>query len=91
MLEADSAGMALLTDARAGDSVFVRVKATGPLIESTYYYDLEIDLAVRIAGLGSESDEDGIVTQAFAGTVVHDDDLGYGMSATLINTTVELA
>lgn len=60
-LAADSTGLGLLTQMRAGSSVWMRIKATGALIASTYYYDFQTDLSMKIVGEPSEfSDEDGI-------------------------------
>lgn len=61
-LAADSTGMGLLTQMRAGSSVWMRIKATGALIASTYYYDFQTDLSMKIVGEPSEfTDEKGIV------------------------------
>lgn len=60
-VEADATGMGLLTQMRAGSSKWMRIKATGALIASTYYYDMQVDMSLQIVGEPSEfSDEDGL-------------------------------
>lgn len=59
-MEADAAGMALLTNLRAGSSKFLRIKAVGALIASTYYYTLLIDTALKVVDVSEFRDEDGV-------------------------------
>lgn len=59
-LEADAAGMGPLAALRAGDKRYLRVKAVGPLIASTYYYTLQLDMCGVVAEVGEFSDEDGV-------------------------------
>jgi hypothetical protein len=47
-MEADSVGMGLLSKMRSGSQQFLRIKAVGPLIASTYYYTLQIDLSAVV-------------------------------------------
>lgn len=60
LLQADAAGMALLPAMRAGARRYIRLRAVGPLIESTFFYTLQIDLCGTVREVGSFSDEDGI-------------------------------
>lgn len=60
LLMADAAGMAFLDNARAGTTVYVRIKATGPIIETTIPYLFQVDFAAQIADVDAFSDSDGI-------------------------------
>ncbi|HPD40013.1 MAG TPA: hypothetical protein PLD43_00460 [Anaerolineae bacterium] len=60
LVEADSVGMGPLTALRAGDKRYLRVKAVGPLIATSYYYTLQLDLCGVVAEVGEFSDEDGV-------------------------------
>lgn len=59
-LEADAAGMALLPVMRAGTTRFLRIEATGPIIEAAIPYKLTVDLACKVTEVPEYSDEDGI-------------------------------
>lgn len=59
-VEADSAGMGPLTAMRAGSKKFIRIEATGPLIETGYYYKLTLDMCGVVSEVGEFSDEDGV-------------------------------
>jgi hypothetical protein len=59
----DTAGRALLTNMRAGSSVFVRFKATSSqIIEASTPYSLQIDLALKCISAPSRGDEDGLLS-----------------------------
>lgn len=72
LMAADTAGMALITPMRAGDTRFVRLKCTGPLIESTYYRELTIDTALKVREVSEFTDEDGVYAIEYTFDVVHD-------------------
>lgn len=86
LLEADAEGMALLTTMRAGSTKFLRIKATGANIETTYDYDLQIDTALKVESVSEFRDEDGIfaIEWTFAG--VHDATWGKAFQIEVINT-----
>lgn len=86
LMEADAEGMALLATMRAGATKFLRIKATGANIETTYDYDLEIDTAVKVESVSEFRDEDGIfaIEWTFAG--VHDATWGKAFNIELVNT-----
>ncbi len=59
----DSVGTSLVTNMRAGSSVFVRYKATsGTMIEASTPYSLQIDMALKCKGAPSRGDEDGLLS-----------------------------
>ncbi len=59
-LQADAAGMALLTNMRAGTTKFMRIKATGAQIAGAEYYDLQIDTALKVKDVSPFEDSDGV-------------------------------
>lgn len=85
LMEADAEGMGLLTTARAGDSKFLRIKALGDLIASTYYYKLQIDAALKVEGVGEFRDEDGIYALEWEFSGVHDATWGKSTQISIIN------
>jgi hypothetical protein len=60
LLQADTAGMAFLANVRANTTVYVRIKATGPIIESAIPYLFQVDFAARVSDVDAFSDSDGI-------------------------------
>jgi hypothetical protein len=87
-MEADTAGMALLTTMRAGSTKFLRVKAVGTLIATTYYYTLTIDTALKVSDVSEFSDEDGVYAIEWTMEGIHDPTWG---QATQIEVTNELS
>lgn len=59
-MEADASGMALLPVMRAGSTRFLRIAATGGLIEAGFSYELVVDLACKVTDVPDYSDEDGV-------------------------------
>lgn len=59
-VEADAAGMVLLTNMRAGSTKYMRIKATGALISGADYYDLQIDTACKVVDVAPFEDADGV-------------------------------
>lgn len=58
----DTAGRALVTNMRAGSSVFVRTKATSGALIGATPYSLTIDSALKVADAPARSDQDGLST-----------------------------
>lgn len=69
---ADAAGMARLTDMRAGTKAFIRVKGTGALIASTYYYTFQHDICGVVSDVSDFSDEDGVYAIEWTFTPTYD-------------------
>lgn len=59
-LAADAVGMGLLATMRNGDMKFLRVKATGGLIESGQNYLFQADIAGRVGEPAKRGDQDGL-------------------------------
>ena len=90
-MQADAEGMAQLTNLRAGSSIFLRLKAVGALIASTYYYTFQIDTATKIVEEPSEfSDEDGVFAVEWNLTGVYDATWGKATQIELTNTQTSL-
>lgn len=91
LVEADAAGMALLTSARAGTSQFIRVQALGGQIPGgTAVYTMKIDMAVKVEEIGSLDDQDGVYAIEWDTRLVYDATWTKYMEVTLINSTAAL-
>ena len=72
LVEADSNGMGLLTQLRNGDKRFIRVEATGPLIDSPYTYLFTHDVCGVISNVSEFRDDDGVYAVEWEFTVTYD-------------------
>ena len=86
MVEADSNGMAFLTNARNGTQMYVRLLATGPLIGVTAInYSFQLDACAKISSLPPFSDKDGVYATEYKFTVDHDTTQGFSTFVNLVN------
>ncbi len=89
-LEADSAGMAYLTNLRAASSVFLRIGATGAAISGGGNYTMTIDAACKVTDITPFEDADGVFAVEYTLTGIHDATWGKATSITLINEMTAL-
>lgn len=89
-VEADAAGMALLTNMRAGSTKYMRIKATGALISGADYYDLQIDTACKVIDVGEFADEDGVFAIEWTLGAFYDATAGKTTEAIVVNTLTGL-
>lgn len=95
-VEADAKGMSLLDYIRTGDTLHVRLEAQGPVLFSHENPAESIrnlfrwDMAVKVEGVDSWSDEDGIYAIPWTLRPVHDADLGYAHQITVRNTVASI-
>lgn len=87
--EADAAGMAGLTNVRAGTKSFIRIEAIGTLIEGALYYRLRLDLAVQVTGV-KFGDTQGVRTVDFDYALLHDTTWTRALQLNLRNTLVAI-
>jgi hypothetical protein len=80
----DVNGRALIGKLRDGSTKWFRIKATGPVIESTYNHSLIIDFPAKIAAIGDASDMDGLFVMEFGLQPVFDQTWGKAMNIELI-------
>lgn len=80
----DVNGRALIGKLRDGSTKWFRIKATGGLIDSTYYHSLIIDFPAKIAAIGDASDMDGLFVMEFGLQPVFDQTWGKAMNIELI-------
>lgn len=96
LTEANDAGMAFLDQFRAGQTKFLRIEATGPVIYegATTAEDVRMlfrwDFAVKVNEPGDMSDEDGVYAINPTLTVVHDPEWDRATQVTVINTVEAL-
>ena len=72
VMQADATAMGLLNNMRSGASMFMRIEALGPLIETIYYHSFIIDACVKVVSAPSRSDQDGIYGAEWTFAMVHD-------------------
>jgi hypothetical protein len=72
LVEADAAGMALLTLMRAGTGKWVRIACTGAAIESGKYWSLQIDGSYNVLAAAEWKDEDGVYAIEWTLEAVYD-------------------
>lgn len=93
-LEADTQGMAYLTDLRAGSTKYVRVQAVSTVSAgaTTTKYSLIIDFAGKISASPTFDETDGVYTVSWTMDAVFDAAWGTGqyMKVTLINKVAAL-
>lgn len=92
LVEADSAGMALLDDMRAGTTVFLRFKATGAQIDASPAFDylFQVDLACQVSAPETFKDQDGVYAIGWDFELVNDDSWGKAMSLLIHNRNSSL-
>ena len=92
LLEADTEGMAQLTQARAGSTKFVRIEGLSAALAgaTTQKYRFAWDAAVKVKDIGDFSDEDGVYAIEFTFEQVYDAAWGNAMLATVINKETAL-
>ena len=89
-VEADSVGMGLLTQMRAGSTKFMRIGSTGSIIEGAIPYSLTIDGAGKIVSDPKFSDEDGIRCIEWEFDLFHDATWGAATQIVAVNLLTAL-
>lgn len=90
-LEADAAGMAYLTQFRAGTTIFARAEAIGPEIESGQNYQFTYDVALKVKSMSPDEDEAGVTVVTFETEFTKDADWGKAHEITLVNDIATVA
>lgn len=90
LVEADAAGVGFLANVRAGDTRFVRILCTGPLIAGATSYKLQIDMAAKFGKPSPYSDEAGVYAVEHTWTVVFDAAWAKAMQVVLTNLQATL-
>lgn len=86
----NSEGIGLVTTMRNGATKWFRIKATGNLIQTTYYYDLQIDFPAQIREVSDPGDENGIYAVTYGLTGVYDPTWAKAFQIDVINTLTAL-
>jgi len=104
-VQADASGMGLLTNLRAGSTVFIRVEAKGPQLATTAAgwkigggatitgnasFLFRHDIACKVREMAPIEDQDGVIGGAWPMRIVYDATLGYSERLTLVNNTAAL-
>lgn len=86
LVEADAAGMGIYPHLQAGDFMYARFDAQGPLIETTIHYTIMHDMAIKLTDVSEFKDEDGIYAIEYTGVIAEDAAWDSGQSQTLTVT-----
>jgi hypothetical protein len=86
LMEADSTGMEPLTALRGSAKRFLRIKATGPLIQNPYNYEFVLDMCGLVTDVSDFSDEDGVYAIEWTFTATYDANWGKALTVSLTNT-----
>lgn len=84
-MEADAAGMGLMTQLRANSKKWLRVKATGGTIAGTVVYSYTLDMPVYVSSVSEFSDEDGLIAIEWELAGTHDATWGKAFNITIVN------
>lgn len=90
LVQADAAGMGFLANVRAGDTRFVRILATGPLIAGATNYKMQIDMAAKFGTPREFTDSNGVYAIEYPWNLVHDATWTRALQVTLINLQATL-
>lgn len=90
-LEADSTGMAYLTQFRAGTLMFIRVQGTGADVESSFPYSIKHDVCINIKTAEPDTDEDGVTTVVYEGELIQDTTWTKSMQLAITNGIASVA
>lgn len=97
LLEANSTGMALLTNLRASDTLFLRVEAIGAQIASDggggtdpVYNQFIHDMAVTVSAPNDFEDSEGVFASPWELTIVEDSTWGQAQTFTVTNLLTAL-
>lgn len=84
-LQADSSGMAFLSNMRSGDPLFIRIEAIGGLIEGAIPYEATFDFAVKMVDPDGFEDQDGVYAFNYNFVGYHDSTWGKAMDINIVN------
>ena len=92
MMEADTQGMSFLSTLRAGTTMYLRVDALGPVIDTpnTINNEFKHDMAVKVGKPSTFSDSDGIYAIEWECLIVEDPTWGKAHTATVTNLITAL-
>jgi hypothetical protein len=87
-LAADSAGMGYLTNARAGDTRYIRLSAvsTENAGATAAKYDLKIDMSGKISNIAAFDDNEGVKVLSYTFDAIYDSAWGSGTFLIVTNT-----
>ena len=86
-MEADATGMSPLAQMRAGSFAYLRLKATGPAIDSSYNYGVVVDMPVKVSQEPSDlADQDGVYAVEWTFHAIYCDACGFAVKSVLTNT-----
>lgn len=91
MVEADATGMAYLSQYRADDLMFVRIKGTGAEFESGIPFSITYDTCIAIKSVSPDEDEDGVTVVTYETEMVKDTTWAKALNITVVNNIASVA
>lgn len=88
LVEADSAGMGPYAHLQAGDTMYLRFDAQGPVIESTIHYTITHDMAVKLTSVSEFKAEDEVLAIEYDGEIAEDSAWNSGQAQTMTLTNL---
>ena len=84
-MEADTQGMGFLTNARAGDTRYLRLAAVSTVLAGagTAKYQMLVDMAGKISAISGPDDTDGIKTVTYTFEAIYDSSWSSGTYCTI--------
>lgn len=89
-MEADATSDTFLAPMRLGDTRYVRIEYSGPVIETIYSYLFRMDFAVKVAAVPTYDDQNGLQVSPWVFRPISDSNLPGGFSFALTNTVSAL-
>jgi hypothetical protein len=86
---ADSVAMAYLTTLRAGDKLYIRIKATGPALDGSNY-EHQTDACVHVIKPDKYEDSDGVYAIGLNFELAHDSTWGKAIEVQVVNAQTAL-
>jgi len=84
-LAANAIGMSPLAAMQNGDKRWIRIKATGPVADTTYNYSFQLDICGTVTEVGEFSDQDGVYALEWTFQATYDAAWGKALSCEVIN------
>ncbi len=89
-MQANSEGLAYLTQLRNGGTVFFRVKCTGDTISSAEEYELTLDFAGKVSAASEIADQDGVYAVTWTWAAVPELTNGGPLEIAVVNNVAAL-
>jgi hypothetical protein len=90
LMEADDEGMSNLPTMRAGDTIWMKIAATGPIVDGSTHYSYTETAALKISNVSEFRDEQGVYSNEWTMNAVHDATWGKAFQIVVVNALADL-